>query len=92
MINKERLRKIKQEITKRFPDFRGIEPEVVEKEIAPQMGVYRKLSLSAPKAIKRVFSLKFTKTVMTVDKVKIKRILLVTLDEEGEIIKISQSR
>uniref|UniRef100_A0A7C4XLZ2 Uncharacterized protein n=1 Tax=candidate division WOR-3 bacterium TaxID=2052148 RepID=A0A7C4XLZ2_UNCW3 len=92
MVDEEKIKQIKREIAKRFPDFRDVEPKVVKKTIQPQRGVYKKLALEAPAGIKRVFSLKFKKTVRTVDAVKINRILVVTVDESGEIIKISQSR
>ncbi len=92
MIDEKKLKKIKKEIALRFPDFKDVEPKIIKKVISPQKSVYRKLSLGTPKGIKEVYSLQFKKTILTVDAVKIKRILVVSLNEEGEIIKISQSR
>ncbi|MEO0142970.1 MAG: hypothetical protein ABIL70_04525 [candidate division WOR-3 bacterium] len=92
MVDEKKLKKIKKEIMARFPDFRDVEPRLIKKVVAPQKSVYRKLSLGLPKGVKEVYSLQFKKTVRTVDAVKINRILVVTLNEKGEIIKISQSR
>ncbi|MEO0184692.1 MAG: hypothetical protein ABIL20_02715 [candidate division WOR-3 bacterium] len=92
MLEPNILEKIKKKINKQFPDFKGIEPKVVKKKITPQKNVYKKLSLGAPENIRTVFSLHFVKKVKTVDAVVIKQILVVTANESGEIVKISQSK
>ena len=92
MINKKQLNNVKKKISQEFPEFKGIEPKITEKKIAPQEELYRKLELGAPKQFRSVYRLQFKKTIQTVDHVAIERILTVTLDEQGEIIKITQSR
>jgi len=92
MISTDKLKKIKKKISSEFPEFKGIEPKITEKIVTPQKGIYRKLTLGVPKIVKKVYSLKFTKKIKTVDAVKMERILIVTLNEQGEIIKVSQSR
>ena len=92
MIDRRKIAKIKRKISKEFPEFKGIEPKITEKEIGPQDAIYKKLSLGASKQYRRIYRLKFTKLIETVDKVEMERILFVTLDEQGEIIKMTQSR
>lgn len=92
MIDRKKINKIKRKILKEFPEFKGIEPKITEKKIRPQSAIYRKLSLGEPKQFRTIFRLKFKKKIETVDKVKIERILIVTLDEHGKIIKITESR
>ncbi len=92
MINKLKLNKVKQEIVKQFPEFKGVKPLITEKVIAPQDTVFKKLSLGAPKEFKRVFRLQFKKRIETADRVALERILTVSLDEQGKIIKITESR
>jgi hypothetical protein len=45
-----------------------------------------------PKQFRHIYRLKFMRVIETEDKVPIDRILLVTLDENFEIVKISESR
>lgn len=92
MINRKKITKIKRKISKEFPEFKGIEPTVTEKTIGPQDALYKKLSLSVPKQLKHIYRLKFTRMVHTVDEIEIERILIVTLNDRGEIIKMTQSR
>jgi hypothetical protein len=92
MIDRERVNTIKKKISKEFPEFKGIEPTITEKKIAPQKDIYRRLSLGVAKEQRRVYRLQFRKTVKTVDQVTLERILTVTLNEQGSIIKITQSR
>jgi hypothetical protein len=92
MIEQKKIDALIKEITKKFPDYKGIKPELTKKAILPQTRVYQKLSLRMPKAIKHVMSMKFKKMVRTADAVTMERILVVTIDDDGKIIKISQSR
>lgn len=92
MINRKQIAKIKRKISRDFPEFQGIKPTITEKEIKPQDKIYKKLSLTVPKQFRRIYKLKFRRTVETVDKVKMERILVVTLDEQGKIVKITQSK
>lgn len=92
MIDKKKINKIIRKISREFPEFKGIEPKITEKKIKPQSAIYKKLSLGTPKRFVRILRLKFKKKVETVDHVEIERILTVNLDEQGEIIKITESR
>lgn len=92
MINKKTVNRIKRMVFKKFPEFKGIDPKILERKVKPQSAIYRKLSLGTPKVLRKVFRLKFEKKVTTVDEMEIDRILTVTLDEAGEIMKITESR
>lgn len=92
LIKRAEIERIKKKIAHEYPEFKDIEPQVTEKEVGPQDDVYRKLKLGVPKQFRHIYRLKFTKVVEATDKVPIDRILLVTLDENFEIIKIIESR
>jgi len=92
MIDKKKIKRVQKLIAKDFPDFRNIEPKVIEKKIAPQSAIYKKLSLGVPKHTRRIFKLRFRKRIETVDQIKMEKILTVTLDEKGDIIKITESK
>lgn len=92
MINRKTVNRIKRMVFRKFPEFKGINPKILERKVKPQSAIYRKLSLGTPKILRKVFRLKFEKKVTTVDEVEIDRILTVTLNEAGEIIKITESR
>ena len=79
-------------VFRKFPEFKGMNPKILERKVKPQSAIYRKLSLGTPKILRKVFRLKFEKKVTTVDEMEIDRILTVTLNEAGEIIKITESR
>jgi hypothetical protein len=92
MIDQKKIIRVKKRIAREFPEFKGVEPQITEKAISPQERVFKKLSMGVPKEFRSVYSLRFRKTVTTVDHIKIERILIVTLDQEGGIIKITQSK
>lgn len=91
-IDREQLARIKQRIADEYPEFKGVEPKIHEKRIKPQAELYAKLDMGVPKQFINIYRLRFERTVMTEDQVPIQRILLVTLDENFEIIKIAESR
>jgi len=92
VIDPQRIAEIKRKISREFPEFKDIEPKITEKKIRPQDSIFKKLSLGRPKQFVTIFRLKFKKKVETVDHTEIERILIVSLDEQGEIIKITESR
>lgn len=92
LMKRAQIERIKMKIAKEYPEFKDIEPKITEKEVQPQDDIYRKLKIGVPKQFRHIYRLKFTKVVETVDKVPIDRILLVTLDENFEIIKVTESR
>ncbi|MGB9722195.1 MAG: hypothetical protein ACPL28_12045 [bacterium] len=92
MLEEKILKRIKKMINDQFPEFKGIEPKIVKKRITPQKSVYKKLSMGAPEEFRTVFTLHFVRKAKTVDAVVMKQILIVTTDELGQIVKISQSK
>lgn len=92
LIKRHHIERVMQKIAEEYPEFKGIEPKVTEREIKPQDEIYQKLEMGVPKQFRHIYRLKFAKIIETEDKVQIDRILLVTLDEDFEIIKISESR
>ena len=92
LIDRRYIERVMEKIAKEYPEFKGIEPKVTEKEIKPQEGIFQKLKMGVPKQLRHIYRLKFSRVVETEDNVSIHRILLVTLDENYEIIKISESR
>ena len=92
LIDRIHIDKVMKKIAEDYPEFKGIEPKITEKEVRPQDEIFRKLDLGVPKQFRHIYRLKFTKVVQTEDRVPIDRILMVTLDENFEIIKITESR
>ena len=92
MIDRVQIEKIKKIIADEYPEFKGVEPKVTRKDISPQEDIYAKLKLGVPKQLRHLYRLKFATVVETEDNVSMDRILMVTLDENLEIVKIIQSR
>ncbi len=69
MINRKTVNRIKRMVFKKFPEFKGIDPKILERKVKPQSAIYRKLLLGTPKILRKVFRLKFEKKVTTVDKI-----------------------
>ena len=91
-IGRSQIDREKRKIAKDYPEFKGIEPRVTEKDVKPQDEWYKKLDLGVPKHFRHIYRLQFTKSVKTADRVPIERILMVTLDEKFKIIKVIESR
>ena len=91
-INRNRIEEIKKKIAREYPEFKDIEPMITEKDIGPQDEIFQKLDMGVPKQLRHIYRLKFTKVVEAKDSVSLDRILMVTLDENLEIIKIIESR
>jgi hypothetical protein len=91
-IGRSQIDRVKRKIAKDYPEFKGIEPRVTEKDVKPQDEWYKKLDLGVPKHFRHIYRLQFTKSVKTADRVPIERILMVTLDENFKIIKVIESR
>ena len=92
LIDRHHIERVMQKVAEEYPEFKGIEPIITEREIKPQDGIFEKLDMGVPKQFRHIYRLKFSRIIETEDKVPIDRILLVTLDENFEIIKISESR
>jgi hypothetical protein len=91
-IDRAQIDRVKRKIAQDYPEFKDIEPKVTEKDVKPQDELYKKLKMGVPKQFRHIYRLQFTKSVRTADQVPIERILLVTLDENFEIIKVIESR
>ncbi len=91
-LDRNHIEKVKKRITQDYPEFEGIEPKITEKDISPQDEIFQKLDMGVPKQLRHIYRLKFTKVVETEDRISMDRILMVTLDENFEIIKIIESR
>ena len=91
-MNKNQLTNIIKQIGRKFPEFKAVKPLISEQIIKPQMEIYHKLSMGAPKQIKKLTRLKFRKKASTRDRTTLERILIVTLNENGKIIKTSMSK
>lgn len=92
LIERRHIEKVLQKVAEEYPEFKGIEPMITEREIKPQDEIFQKLDMGVPKQFRHIYRLKFMRVIETEDKVPIDRILLVTLDENFEIVKISESR
>ncbi|MDH4211617.1 MAG: hypothetical protein OEV79_09255 [candidate division WOR-3 bacterium] len=92
LIDPKHIERIKEEIVAQYPEFKGVEPKVSERTVKPQDAIYEKLDMGVPKQFKSIYRLKFEITVRTADEIPIERILLVTLDENFDIIKIVESK
>ncbi len=86
------LSQINKIIREQFPEFKGIEPKVIKKRITPQKSVFKKLSMGVPDKAKTFLSFHYVKKVKTVDSIVMKQILIITTDERGKIVKVSQSK
>ncbi|HEX7320177.1 MAG TPA: hypothetical protein VF399_07470 [bacterium] len=94
MLDTKRLSQIAQDIIKKFPEFKGVIPKIVQKiiPVQSQAQIRKKLAIGMLMQRKRITSLRFTKAIKTADAAKIERYLVVTIDEKGEIIKITHSK
>ena len=92
MIDKKKIKRVKRLIARNFPEFKNIEPKVTENEIEPQNDIYKKLSLGTPKRFRKIVKLKFRKRIKTADQMALEKILTVTLDERGDVVKITESK
>jgi len=92
IISASQLGRIRRKISKEFPEFKDVQPTITEKIIKPRSSLYKKLALGVPKQTRKIFRLKFAKIIQTVDRARIERILMVSLNAQGKIIKITESR
>lgn len=91
-LERNKIFKAVRQIKKEFPQFERVKPVISEQVMKPQTLLYRKLSMGLPRAVKKITRLKFKKKVHTRDHQELENILIVTLDEEGRIIKRSMTK
>ncbi|RKX68786.1 hypothetical protein DRP53_09990 [candidate division WOR-3 bacterium] len=76
----------------RFPEFKGIEPEVKSREYKVSSRLLAKLGLGGRETIRRETILTFVREFTADDGVKMKRILKVHIDSRGRITKFSGTK
>ncbi len=91
-MEKSKISKIIKQTYKNFSEFKGVKPLIAARIIKPQTSIYRKLSMGSPKTAKKITTLKFKRKITTADRVELERILTITVDEKGRIVKTSMSR
>lgn len=84
--------KVKQSVIKQFPEFKTIKPLISTVHITPQTSIFKKLALGVPRRPVRVYRMNFTKKVKAEDNVILTRILSATFNEQGHILKITESK
>jgi hypothetical protein len=92
MLKQQLVQMIKRSIAKKFPEYAKIKPVVTTARIEPQMSIFKKMSMGIPKRHVTVYKMRFKKNVTAEDKVILKKILTVTFNDKGDIIKITESR
>ena len=90
-LSSEELKKLVVAYVKKdSPEFADVEPSVQEEERSIPQTVERKLGLSHPKKIpSKVTVFTFKKVVIAEDGAKIPVVSRVTVDENGNIIKVT---
>jgi hypothetical protein len=89
---KEWIDEAKRVTFERFPEFRGIEPQVRERRYKVTNRLLAKLGLGGKEAIRTETILTFVREFSAEDGVKIKKILKVHIDAKGHITKFTGTR
>jgi hypothetical protein len=94
LIPESVLKRVKDHVTSKFPEMKGIEPRIEKISLKPENEVYEKLGITMPKsrASKDIIELQFTTEVSAGDDSKIQRIVRVVVDTSGSILKITTSK
>lgn len=94
-LTDEKIEALKKIITKQFPELKDIEPKIETREIKPDVNTAAKLGINmkrAPVQKQQVHIATFGTHVKVNDGSTIKRVIRATLDEDGNIIRISHSK
>jgi hypothetical protein len=94
-LSSKKINALKQEIIKNFPEFENIEPEIETKEITPNIKTMAKLGLNVARTKvqkQKVHIATFGTQVKADDGSAIQKVVRATLDEQGNIIRISHSK
>ncbi|MBN2620389.1 hypothetical protein JXB22_04790 [candidate division WOR-3 bacterium] len=92
MLEKKLVQEIRRSIQKKFPEYAKVKPSVTTARIEPQMSIFKKLSMGIPKRHITVYKMRFKKEITAEDKVILQKILTVTFNGKGDIIKITESK
>ncbi|MFX0139376.1 MAG: hypothetical protein ACFFDN_37395 [Candidatus Hodarchaeota archaeon] len=91
----EKIDALKKTITKQFPEFKNIEPDIKTTEITPNVNAMAKLGIDTkrtPVQKQQVHIATFGTQVKADDGSTTQKIVRATLDEQGNIIRISHSK
>ncbi len=94
-LSSKKINALKQEIIKKFPEFENIEPEIETKEITHPIKTMAKLGITAGRTQiqkQQVHIATFGTQVKADDGTSIQKVVRATLDEKGNIIRISHSK
>ena len=89
-MDEEKIKEIKKKIEKKYPEFKGIEPEIKEVDVEISEDLRKKLNIGKV-SHKKINTIIYRKEI-DLDGEKFKKILRVKVNEEGNIIKIVQSK
>ena len=76
----------------RFPEFKGVEPQIREREYKVSSRFLAKLGFGGKEVIKKETILTFVREFTAEDGIKMKRTLKVHIDAKGRITKFSGTR
>ncbi len=85
------VKKAKKVVRDKFPEMAGVEPSVSEKRSRSKR-VGRSSSSSAESGCSSHFVLTFEKEVCLPGGGKLKRLVRVTMDDSGEVVKLTSSK
>jgi hypothetical protein len=92
MPKRSLVQKIQGSVIKRFPEYAKVKPEISVARIEPQTNIFQKLSLGLPKRRVTIYKMRFRKDVTTEDKLMMRKILTITFNKQGDILKITESK
>jgi len=94
-LTDKKIDALKKIITKQFPELKNIEPKIETKEIKPDVNTASKLGIDmkrTPVRKQQVHVATFGAQIKASDGSTVKRVVRATLDEDGNIIRISHSK
>lgn len=91
-MNKRQIKKIASKaIKKKYPEMKGIEPEIERMDTEISKSTFTKAGIP-PIAGEKIWVATFSKEVTTEEGLPLNKITRVTLDNCGNVIKISESK
>ncbi|RKZ24333.1 hypothetical protein DRQ20_07205 [bacterium] len=80
-----------KKIVEQFPEFEGVEPEIREEEVSHPSSLFAKAGM-LPVPPRKIKTYTFRKKITLPDGTEHEKILRATVDDEGEIKKITVSK
>lgn len=91
-MDKKQIKQIASKaIKKKYPEMKGIEPEIEIMDTEIGKSTFAKVGIP-PTTGKKIWVATFSKEVITEEGLPLNKITRVTLDDSGNIIKISESK